>query len=57
MVEKDEHEKAVNAFMQECQKTRPDEYEEVCLKHPIITYKRMKTIKEREVPMSILEDE
>lgn len=53
---KSEHDTEVAKFFRECQKKDPQKFEEVMGKYPVLSFKRVQVIREREAPLSIIEE-
>lgn len=53
----DNHDDLVNAFFQKVKKERPEEYERVCEKYPIIQPWNQRAIDKREIPSGLITQE
>jgi hypothetical protein len=52
-----DHEKAVSSFFKKCQMEDAERFAEVCRRYPVLTHKKIKQIKENEVPYEYAEEE
>ena len=56
MSDKNVHDRNVKEFLRKCQKEDPERFKEVTQKYPVLSITKMKTIQDREVSLSFLEE-
>ena len=48
------HHEQVRDFMEKCKQENPEEYERVCSKYPVVSSRRISSIKRREATVGLL---